>query len=91
MCPAFFSFDTMLFIVKLLIKMDSTVICVLCVPCIFEHVLYEPFPLKLQIWKISYVNWLNLVYWLKFTPLRPDLKGNSGLSTSWAQTKEHEK
>ena len=33
----------MLFIVNLLIKTDSTVICV---PCILEHVCYEPFSLK---------------------------------------------
>ena len=31
------------------------------------------FLLKLQIWKISYVNWLNFVYCLKFIRLRPDL------------------
>ena len=44
----------MLFIVNLLRKTDSTVICV---PCMLEHVCYEPFSLKkLQIWKISYVN-----------------------------------
>ena len=66
----FCSFGTMFFIVNLLIKTDSTVICV---PCILEHVCYEPFSLKkLQIWKISYVNWLNFVYCLKFTRLRPD-------------------
>ena len=39
----FYSFGTMLFIVNLLIKMDSTVICV---PCMLEHVCYEPFSLK---------------------------------------------
>ena len=51
----FCSFDAMLFIVNLLIKTDSTVICV---SCMLEHVCYEPFSLKqLQIWKISYVNW----------------------------------
>ena len=49
MCPAilcvrhFCSFGTMLFIVNLLIKTDSTVICV---PCMIEHVWYEPFSLK---------------------------------------------
>ena len=34
----------MLFIVNLLIKTDSTVICV---PCMLEHVCYEPFSLKI--------------------------------------------
>ena len=37
----FCSFDAMLsMIVNLLIKTDSTVICV---PCLFKHVCYEPF------------------------------------------------
>ena len=45
-----------------------------CVPRMLEHVCYEPISLKnLQIWKISYVNWSNFVYCLKFTRLRPDL------------------
>ena len=49
----FCSFGAMLFIVNVLIKTDSTVICV---PCVLEHVCYEPFSFKkLQIWKISYV------------------------------------
>ena len=39
----FFSFGAMLFIVNLLIKADSTVICV---PCILEHVCYGPFSFK---------------------------------------------
>ena len=39
----FYSFGAMLFIVNLLIKMDSTVICVLCM---LEHVCYEQFSLK---------------------------------------------
>ena len=39
----FCSFDEMLFIVNLLRKTDSTVICV---PCMLEHVCYEPFSLK---------------------------------------------
>ena len=39
----FCSFGAMLFIVNLLIKTDSTVICV---PCMLEHVCYEPFALK---------------------------------------------
>ena len=43
MCPAFLQFGAMLFIVNLLIKTDSTVICV---PCLTEHVCYEPFSLK---------------------------------------------
>ena len=34
----------MLFIVNLLIKTDSAVICV---PCMLEHVCYEPFSLKI--------------------------------------------
>ena len=63
-------FGAMLFIVNLLIKTDSTVICV---PCMLEHVCYELFSIKkLQIWEISSVNWLNFVYCLKFTLLRPD-------------------
>ena len=33
----------MVFIVNLLIKTDSTIICV---PCMLEHVFYEPFSLK---------------------------------------------
>ena len=41
--PAFLQFGVMLVIVNLLIKTDSTVICV---PCIIEHVCYEPFSLK---------------------------------------------
>ena len=53
MSSIFCSFGAMLFIVNLLIKTDSTVICV---PCMLEHVRYEPFFLKLQTWKISYVN-----------------------------------
>ena len=59
----------LLIIVNLLIKTDSTVICV---PCLLEHFCYKPFSLQLQVWKISYVNWLNFVYCLKFTSLRPD-------------------
>ena len=39
----FFSFGAMLFIVNLPIKTDSTVICV---PCMLEHVCYEPFSFK---------------------------------------------
>ena len=37
------SFGTMLLVVNLLIKKDSTVICV---PCTLQHVCYEPFSLK---------------------------------------------
>ena len=72
MCVEHFcSFGAMLFIVNLPIKTDSTVICV---PCMLEHVCYQPFSLKNRgIWKISYVNWLNFVYCLKFASLRPDL------------------
>ena len=40
MCPAF---GVVLFIVNLPIKTDSTVICV---PCVLEHVCYEPFTFK---------------------------------------------
>ena len=40
----FCSFGAMLFIVNLLIKTDST--GVFCVPCMPEHVCYEPFSLK---------------------------------------------
>ena len=67
----FSSFEAMLFIVNLLIKTDSTVICV---PCVLGHVCYESFSLKkLRIWKISDVNWSNFVYCLKFMPLRLDI------------------
>ena len=66
----FCSFGAMLFIVNLLIKTDSTVICV---PCLFEHVCYEPFSFKkLELWRMPYVYWLNFVYCLKLTSLRPD-------------------
>ena len=37
------SFGAMLFIVNLLTKMDSSVICV---PCMLEHVCYDPFSFK---------------------------------------------
>ena len=43
MSSIFAVFGAMLFIVNLLIKKDSTVICV---PCMLEHVCYEPFSLK---------------------------------------------
>ena len=43
LCPHFCSFGAMLFIVNLLIKMNSTVICV---PCMLAHVSYEPFSLN---------------------------------------------
>ena len=47
----FCRFCALLFIANLLIKMDSTIICV---TCMLEHVCYEPFSLKkLQIWKIQ--------------------------------------
>ena len=39
----FCGFVSMLFIVNLLIRTDSTVICVPCMP---EHVCYEPFSLQ---------------------------------------------
>ena len=42
MCPAFLQFWWHV-IVNLLIKTDSAVICV---PCMLEHVCYEPFSLK---------------------------------------------
>ena len=43
MCPAFFQFGAMLFIVNLPIKTDSTVICG---HCMLENVCYESFSLK---------------------------------------------
>ena len=50
----FCSFGAILLIVNLLIKTDSTVICV---PYMLEHVCYEPFSFKkMQIWTISYLN-----------------------------------
>ena len=39
-----YSFGAMLFIANLLIKTESTVTCV---PCMLEHVRYEPFSLKI--------------------------------------------
>ena len=39
----FCSFGAELFIINLLIKTDSTVICVLCM---LEHICYEPFSLQ---------------------------------------------
>ena len=39
----FYSFDETLFLVKLLIKTDSIVICF---PCMLEHVCCKPFSLK---------------------------------------------
>ena len=69
MCTALFnSFGAMLFIVNLLMKADFTVICV---PCMLEHVCYEPFSLKNCRFG-RYVNWLDFVYWVKFTSLKPD-------------------
>ena len=41
--PHFFTFGAMLFIVNLLTKTDSTVICV---PCMLKHVCYQPFSLQ---------------------------------------------
>ena len=44
-CSAFLQFLwNAIFIVNLLTKTDSIVICV---PCMFEHVYYEPFFLKI--------------------------------------------
>ena len=64
MCLAFLQFwCNVRFIVNLPVKTDSTV---LCVPCMLEHVCYESLSLK------NYVNWLNFVYCLKFTSLKPD-------------------
>ena len=66
----FRSFGAMLFITSLPIEMDPTVICV---PCMLDHVCYQPFSFKkLQMWKVSYANWLNFVYCMKFTSRRPD-------------------
>ena len=64
----FCSFDAMLFIVNLLIKADSTVICV---PCILEHVSYEQFSLKNCRFE-RYLRRLNFVHCLKFTSVKPD-------------------
>ena len=51
------------------IKTDSIVICV---PCLLKHVCHEPFSFKNCRFG-RYANWLNFVYYLKFTRLRPDL------------------
>ena len=72
-CVQYFCiFAEMLFIVNLLIKTDSTVICV---PCMLEHVCYEPFSFKNCRFGryLTLINWLNFVYCLKFTRLRSDL------------------
>ena len=66
----FCSFGTMLFNVNLLLKTDSTVICV---PCMLEHVCHEPLSLKIANLEDILVNCLNFVYCLKFTCLRHDL------------------
>ena len=70
MCVQHFcNFGAMLFVVDLLIKTDSAVTCV---PYMLERFCYEPFSLKkFRIWKIFYITWLNFVYCLKFTSLRP--------------------
>ena len=68
----FCSFVAMLVIVNLLIKTDSTVICV---PCMLEHVYYEPFFFQnLQIWKISYVNTIRPAFSVVRQAQRPDVK-----------------
>ena len=43
MSSIFAVFSGMLFILNVLIKTDSTVICV---PCMLEHVCYEPFSVQ---------------------------------------------
>ena len=43
MCPAFLQFWCNVIHCESAYKMDSTVICV---PCMLEHVCYEPFSLK---------------------------------------------
>ena len=53
----FCSFGVMLFIVSLLIKEDSTVISVPCMP---EHVCYEPFSLK----NCRFGRYLMLIGWI---------------------------
>ena len=63
MCPAFLQF----FYCKSSYKYGFTV---LCVPCMLEHVCYEPFSLKTCKFG-RYLNWLNFVYCLKFTSLNP--------------------
>ena len=50
----FCKFGSMSFIVNLLIKTDSTVICV---ACMLEHVFYEPFSLK----KCRFVRYIMLI------------------------------
>ena len=66
----FCSFGAMLFILNLPIKRTPLLLAFFNM---LEHVRYEPFSLiKLQIWKIFYVIWLNFVYCLTFTSLKPD-------------------
>ena len=68
MCPVFLQFWCNVIHCKSAYKNGSH--CLICVSCMLGHVCYEPFSFKeLQIWKISYVNWLNFVYCLKFTSL----------------------
>ena len=72
----FCSFGGMLIVVLLLINKGTTDFCV---PCMLEHVCYEPFSLKksMENYKISYVNWLEFMHCLKFMSLRLDLGQNS--------------
>ena len=56
----FCSFDAMLCIVNLLIKTDSTVVRV---PCMLEHVCYEPFSLK----NCRFGRYLMLIVWILCT------------------------
>ena len=44
MCPAFLQFWCNVIHCNLLIKLDSIVVCV---PCMLEHVCYEPVSLKI--------------------------------------------
>ena len=70
MCPACLQFlCNMLFSVILLMKTDSTVICV---PCMLEHVYYEPFSLKIADLEDILCQLVEFVYCLKFTPLKSD-------------------
>ena len=72
MCPALLQFWYNVIHCKSAYKTDYTVICV---PCMLEHVCYEPFSSRtLQIWKISYVNWLKFVCCLKFMSLKKGFK-----------------
>ena len=68
MCPEFLQFWCNVIHCKAAYK------TVIYVPYMLEHVCYDPFSLKnSRFGRHLMLNWLNFVYCLKFTHLRPDL------------------